>query len=140
MGLGGIGADDKDATRFLDIGYGIGHCWLAEGCGQALQRRLVAQVGAGIHVVGAHHCPRQLLRQIVLLIGTLSRSDHPDSMRAILLLDLCQPLCDQIQRPVPLGFGQSPTSASDQGTFKTRCRLHKIVTKVPLDAKTVFVN
>ena len=64
----------------------------------------MAESGAAVHILGAQNA-RELLNQVVLLVGALGGGKEADAVRTILLQGSDQTLGHQIQGLLPGYFG-----------------------------------
>jgi hypothetical protein len=99
-----IRSDDEYALGIGEIPYGIGHSGCTQSAVQANYRGCMAQSGAAVHVLGAQNS-RELLNQVVLLIGALGGGKKADAVRTILLQGSAQTLGYKIQGFIPGYFG-----------------------------------
>jgi hypothetical protein len=92
VSLGGVGADDQEGIGLADVAHRRAGCTAAHRLAQGRHRSLVAQAGAVVDVVGADGAADELLEDVVVLVGGARRRQPGDGLRAVLLLDLQQPL------------------------------------------------
>ncbi len=103
--LGGIAADDKEALALLgDIADGVGHRAAAKACHQTGDGGAVSEASTVVDGIGGQDLPRELVKEIVLLVGALGRSQHGKSIAAMFLFDLGEAVGYQVQRGIPVGF------------------------------------
>ena len=104
MRVGRIGADHHDHVGVLDrveiLRAGRG----AEGGGEAIAGRRVADAGAGVDIVVAEAGADQLLHQVGFFIGAAGRGDAADGVAAIFGLDALELRRGEIDRLVPGHF------------------------------------
>ena len=133
MGLGGVRAGDEDDLGVFQLGDGIRHRARTQGGGQTGNGRGVAQAGAMVDVVGAHHRTHEFLKKIILFIGDARRSQAGKGIGAMLFADLAKAGRGVGDGLLPFHFNQHALFA-DHRLFEavwTRC---EIQAKAALDA------
>jgi len=74
----------------------------------------VSETSAVVDVIGPHHCPSQFLKKVVLLIGTLCRSQKGDAIWSVLLFDLLEARSDMIEGLIPGYLFELPFSLHER--------------------------
>ena len=87
IGNGRVAPDDQRATRVLDVLVGICGSPGAKALLHAPGRGRVADAGAAVDVVGAHHVADELLHEVVFLIGAACGGDAGDGIAAVFIAD-----------------------------------------------------
>jgi hypothetical protein len=68
----------------------------------------MSETGAVVYVVGSNHCPSQLLKKVILLIGTLGGGEKGNTIWAVLLSNFLETRGDIIESFVPSRFTELP--------------------------------
>ena len=90
--LGGVATDDENALALLgDIPDRVGHRAAAKACHQTGDGGAVSEAGTVVDGIGGQDLPRELVKEIVLLVGALGRSQEGKSIAAVFLFDLGEP-------------------------------------------------
>ena len=85
-----VRSGDEDAVRVPHLADGVCHCAAAEGLHEACYCAAVSKPGAVIDDIGSDHCAHKFLEQIILFVGTSSRGQTHDGIRAMVLDDISQ--------------------------------------------------
>ena len=130
----GIGADDEDAIGFFNSVDGIGHGSRSECGGKTCHRRGVSEPGAVVHVVGAKHRAGQFLCQVVLLVGHFGGDKNADTVWAVLVDDLLEPVRSDLDGLVPAGVDEA-TKGFDHRLFESHGAIDMLVQIPSLDTE-----
>ena len=103
VGGRGIGADDKNDIGVGNAGDVVGHGAAAKGRLQSCDRGGMAQPRTMIDVVGPQLAAHQFLKQVVILIGRLSRGEAAQRITAMYLFNMLKTFGDQGYRFAPTG-------------------------------------
>jgi hypothetical protein len=110
-----------------------------------------ASAAVVIDVVGPDDGPGEFLNEVVLLVCTLRRADHPDGVRPIPVTDASELLGDSIQGLTPIrlaeGVGDSSPVAILRSALPANERpgqairmVHKIKPESAFDAETLLIH
>ena len=111
--LGGIGTDDHDAGRVVQILDGVRGGTGAEALLHAEGGRAVADAGAAVDVVVADHRAHEFLHEVVFLIGAAGGGNTGDGLGTVFLADALQVFDDVIVGLVPSGFFEVAVGADE---------------------------
>ncbi len=115
MIFGGVGPDDEDEARPLDVGDGAGVAAVADGALQAHGGGVLAVAGAVVDVVGSNDGAGELLHEEALLVGALGGGDEGEGVGAVLLLDLGEFLLNEVEGFVPGDLDEGVALAEERG-------------------------
>ena len=90
MILCGIAAGDQEHLRLLYLLNGIGHGSTAECGDKTCHRHGVSEPGTVVNVIGSHCRPHKFLKEVVLFIGNLGRTETGNTVTSVLFLYLTQ--------------------------------------------------
>jgi len=76
-----VGSYQEEYITLVDFIDGVSHSTTAKSGGKTCHRYRVSEPCAVINVIGADHCPHELLHQIVLFIGAPGRAEAGDAIR-----------------------------------------------------------
>jgi len=68
----------------------------------------VSETGAVVDVVGPNHCPSQLLKKVILLVGALGGGKKGNTIWPVLLSNFLETRGDIIESFVPSRFSELP--------------------------------
>ena len=106
MRLARVGADNEHRLGLFQVDERVGHGAAAQRLGQTGDGGGMAEAGAVVDVVGAHHGAHELLEDVVLFVGAAGRRETGDSVGPVLVPDGPEALGDNAQRLVPAGRHQ----------------------------------
>ena len=101
MVLGGIRTAYDDGACPLDVVEGVRRRPGAEDRPECSRARRVAHPRATVDVVGSEHDPRELLGDVVVLVGRARGSEHGDARRAVLLQQALEVPRDMLDGRIP---------------------------------------
>ena len=104
VGLGHVGADDKEGLGLGKVRKRIGHCSGTERSRQPGDGRSVSGTGAVINVIGLEHRAEKFLHLIGIFIDTPGAADAGQGVRAMLGNGLFHFARHQVQGFVPGGL------------------------------------
>src|SRR6185312_2758892 len=121
--LAGVRTPQDDHVRFLDLFIGRRAAARTEYRRQTDDARCVSSSVTRIDVVGAHHLARELLRQVVHLVGRLRAREDPERTRRISGTRSIQAGGGAIERLLPR-CGTQLAIAPDEGRGQSRTGSH----------------
>src|SRR5690554_2409882 len=74
MSLSGVGTGNQEGICRHSIVDAVGHGAATQYSGQTGHGGSVSETSAMVYIIGAHHRPGKLLRQVIFLVGTTGRT------------------------------------------------------------------
>lgn len=140
VGVGGIGADDQNAVRGVQIGDGIGGRAGAEGALQAQGGGGMTDAGAAIDIVGSDDRAHEFLHEVVFLIGAAGGRDAGDGVGAAGLFDTLEFGDDAVIGRFPGHRFELPVAAPDEGGTQAIRVIEIFEGVAPLEARMTPVH
>jgi hypothetical protein len=132
---GGIGADENQQIRLIDVIVAAWHDVLAKSADMAGDGRGHAQSRVGIDICGTNKTFHQFVGDVVVFAQELAGAVDGDGIRAVFGNGGDEFFRNQIERFIPVGF-----TATDGGMCQAIGVIEGLRESRPLDAKPAFIG
>ncbi len=137
--LGHVRAEDEHRARELDVVERAGGSPRTEHLLERVRRRRMTHAPAAVDVVRTDDGARELLRDVVLLVGGPRRAEHRDGVRPVLLHDGAQAPRDERDGLGP-GSTSQPRRLTDERRREAVGGLDELERVPALDAEVALVH